>query len=85
MRQGLILWMYRNKIGIAYPLSEHFTIYLLDEIYIDLNKSEYNRNRIYTGIKVKLIKIIKSDISYIWQRKKEVDWHIVALKLGLVF
>ncbi len=63
--------------------------YISDEIFVDLNESKLNCNRLYVGFKTKLIKHLEADIFYLWQTtKNERDWtdyNIIATKIKIKF
>jgi hypothetical protein len=83
---------YRNKLTIKFPFKwTKFNIqpYLADEVFVDFDQGELNRNRLYVGTGCKLIKYLKADVFYLWQSSKSsdswVDYNIVGTKLNIVF
>lgn len=83
---------YRNKMTIKFPFKwTKFDIqpYLADEIFIDFDQGELNRNRFYIGVDSKLMKHLKADVFYLWQSSKSgdswVDYNVVGTKLKIVF
>ena len=67
------VWRYRNKFMMKIPLE--FTKlklqpYLADEVFINLDKEGYNRNRLYSGVAFKLSKNVKGEIYYLWQSSR---------------
>ncbi|MFH1261490.1 MAG: DUF2490 domain-containing protein [Candidatus Micrarchaeota archaeon] len=86
------VWRYRNKLTFAFPV-KHTKLgiqpYLADEIFVDFDGGELNRNRFYAGFKTKWIKHLKTDIFYLWQTsKKDDDWidlNVIGAKLKVEF
>lgn len=84
-------WRYRNKFTIKLPKFTDFQIrpYVADEIFIDFDHGEFNRNRAYAGIAFKIVKHLSADIFYLLQTsKKDNHWknyHIIGSKLKLAF
>ena len=85
-------WRYRNKFTVKFPIK--FTRldiqpYIADEIFIDLEKEVLNRNRLYTGFSLKLLKNLSGEIFYLWQSSKKsgkwIDANILGTKLKLSF
>jgi len=85
-------WRYRNKFTIKLPFKlTKFQIrpYIADEIFIDFDEEELNRNRLYGGFNLKLFKYLKADFFYLWQSSEKNDkWndlHILGTKLKIYF
>jgi hypothetical protein len=76
-------WHYRNKLTIGFPWKlTGFDIqpYMADEIFYDFDEDTLNRNRLYTGASLKLLKDLKAEIYYLWQTsKKNDDWSDVNI------
>ncbi|KPK40431.1 MAG: hypothetical protein AMJ78_07195 [Omnitrophica WOR_2 bacterium SM23_29] len=89
--EGNDVWRYRNKFTIKLPKFTRFDIqpYVADEIFVDFDEEELNRNRLSTGITWKLLKNLKGDIFYLWQSSKSggtwVDYNVLGTKLKLSF
>jgi len=85
-------WRYRNKFTVKWPFKlTVFEIqpYIADEIFYDFDEAEMNRNRLYTGSTLKLLKNLKADIFYLWQNsEKNNDWkdlNVFGTKLKFYF
>ena len=85
-------WRYRNKFTIGYPIDIEpftFTPYIADELFIDFDKGELDRNRLYAGINYKILENLKLDIFYLWQTSKSndswKDYNVVGTKIKLSF
>lgn len=85
-------WEYRNEFRVKFPLKfTRFEIqpYTADEIFFDFDKGDLYRNRLYTGISLKLTKNIKGELYYMWQSTelsaKWNDSHVLGTKLKLSF
>jgi hypothetical protein len=80
---------YRNKLTFDIPGIIGVKPYLADEIFIDCKKNELSRNRLYFGVKARLIKSLKTNTFYLWQKsKKKERWataHVIGVKLGFSF
>lgn len=84
------LWRYRNKVTVKFPLeltSLKLQPYLADEVFINFDEEDFNRNRLYAGLSLKLSKNIKGEVYYLWQSSKSGgDWKdINVLGTGLKF
>ena len=85
------LWCYRNKLALESPFK--WTLLQLqpfaaDEIFYDFSKKEINRNRVYLGFKLKILRSLKGELYYLLQSSKKqmwIDWHIMGTKLQLDF
>lgn len=83
---------YRNKLTVKFPFEwTTFDIqpYLADEIFVDFDQGELNRNRLYIGICSKLAKYFQADVFYLWQSSKSddswVDYNVIGAKLKVKF
>jgi len=86
------LWRYRNKISVKLPMAlTEFKLqpYIADEIFLDFDKEELDRNRVYIGFFITLSENIKGDLFYLWQTSKSngtwTDYHIGGTKAKLSF
>jgi hypothetical protein len=85
-------WRYRNKLTVNLPWKwTEFEIqpYVADEIFIDFEGDKFNRNRLYGGIKMKIIKNLKAELFYLWQSSKTdddwIDYNVLGIKAKLIF
>ena len=85
-------WRYRHKFTIKAPFKfSKFAIqpYLADEIFYDFDEETLNRNRLYSGVSLKLIKNLSADIFYLWESSEKSekwnDLHILGTKLKISF
>ena len=84
-------WRYRNKFTIKSPKFTKLEIqpYIADEIFVDFDGEDLNRNRLYGGIELKMFDNLKGEIFYLWQSSESndnwTDWHILGTKLKLSF
>ncbi len=85
-------YRYRNKFTIKTPFKfTKFEIspYIADEIFYDFDQETLNRNRLYGGVALKLIKSLKADIFYLWEStEKGSTWndiYVLGTKLKLNF
>lgn len=79
------LWRYRNKVTLKLPvelIGLKLKPYLADEIFIDLDGVGYNRNRLYSGVSLKLAKGLKGEIYYLWQSDRSSGNHKYINVLG---
>jgi hypothetical protein len=86
-------WLYRNKTVLKTPFK--FTKldvspYMAQEFYVDLQRGDVRRNRIWGGIGFTIYKALKGDIYYLWQVDKQSNRHweptnIFGTKLKLAF
>lgn len=86
------IWRYRNKLTVKLPLELtelKLQPYLADEVFINLDKEGYNRNRLYGGVSFKLSKNIKGDIYYLWQSSESSggwnDINVIGTQLKFQF
>jgi len=72
------LWRYRNKVTVKFPLeltSLKLQPYLADEVFINFDEEDFNGNRLYAGLSLKLSKNIKGEVYYLWQSSESGgDW-----------
>lgn len=84
-------WRYRNKATIKLPKMTQLEIqpYIADEIFIDFEKDELDKNRLYGGVSMKIYKNLKGDIFYLWQTTDQgddwLDYNVLGSKLKLAF
>ncbi|MFC1624469.1 DUF2490 domain-containing protein [Candidatus Omnitrophota bacterium] len=85
-------WRYRNKFSIKPPIKlSRFEIkpYIEDEIFYDFDEETLNRNRLYGGFSLRLIKNLSGQIYYLWESTESSDkWndtHVLGTKLKLSF
>jgi len=83
---------YRDKLTVIPPLKWTklgIQPFIADEIFVDFDKGELNRNRFYIGITNKLSENLMLNIFYLWQTsKKQREWlncNVVGIKLGFGF
>ena len=89
---GQEAWRYRNKFSLKFPCKfTKFEIqpYIADEVFVDFDQGEFNRNRVYTGFALKLSNYIKAELFYLLQRSKSggiwIDYNILGTKLKMYF
>ncbi|MBN2097537.1 MAG: DUF2490 domain-containing protein [Candidatus Omnitrophica bacterium] len=85
-------WQYRNKLSLKLPVKfTRFELkpYLADEIFVNFDEQELDRNRLCTGWAFKLFKDLGGELYYLWQRsKKSGNWsdaNVLGTKLKLAF
>ena len=67
------IWVYRHKatIKMPYKLTKlKLQPYIADEVFINLDKSEYVANTLYSGFSLTSTTQIKSEHFYIWKSGK---------------
>lgn len=67
------LWRYRNKFTVKFPVQFRqlkCRLYVADEVFINFDSEDFNKNRLYSGISFDLSKNIKGDIFYMRQSSK---------------
>lgn len=83
-------WRYRNKVTVKFPLEMtplKLQPYVADEIFINFDKEDFNRNRFYCGFSLKCSKHIQGEAYYLWQSSesggewKDVDALGVNIKV----
>lgn len=86
------IWRYRNKVKIKLPFeltSLELQPYLADEMYINLDGGDLNRNRLYSGFSLNLSKKIKAEVYYLWQSSKSgghwKDLNVLGTQLKFSF
>ena len=85
-------WRYRNESKIKLPWKfTRFELrpYAAEEFFVDFDKSEINKNRVYGGIEFKLFKHVKGDLYYLWQadhvKSSWTSTNVLGTKLRLSF
>jgi len=85
-------WRYRNKFSVKFPWK--FTAleiqpYLADEMFLNLNGIDFNRNRFYAGAGFNIFNNIKGEIFYLLQRSKSsgkwTDANVLGTKIKISF
>jgi hypothetical protein len=86
------VWRYRNKLTVKLPAAfTKFKLqpYVADEVFINFDKEDFNKNRLYSGILFSLSKNIKGDIFYLWQSSKSdgnwEDINVLGTQLKFCF
>ena len=85
-------WRYRNKLTVKFPLKLtdlNIQPYVADEIFVDFDAEDLNRNRLYAGLGFNIYKNLNGDIYYLWQASKSSgkwkDTNVIGTKLKLAF
>ncbi|MFC1809343.1 DUF2490 domain-containing protein, partial [Candidatus Omnitrophota bacterium] len=86
-------WRYRNKLTLKAPFKlTKFEIrpYVADEVFVDLDAGDLNRNRVYGGVGCKLMEHVGAELYYLWQASENssgdwVDYHALGAKLKFSF
>lgn len=85
---------YRNKFTVKFPwklTKLEIQPYLADEIFLNLNGIDFNRNRFFSGIGFTIFKNLRGEIYYMLQRSKSSgtcvwsDTNVLGTKFKLVF
>ena len=84
---------YRNKSTLTLPLELPLGIkpYIADEVFISSDGTNLNRNRLYAGLKTKVLDHLKAEFFYMWEASKVkkstkwIDYNVIGIKLGLAF
>jgi len=86
------VWRYRNKITFKLPFeltALKLKPYLADELFFDLDKKGYNRNRLYGGVSFGFTKSIKGEVYYLWQSSRSgsgrENINVIGTKLKFYF
>ena len=86
------LWRYRNKVAVKLPFKLtdlKIQPYVADEVFINFNADDFNRNRIYSGFSFQLTENIKGDIFYLWQTSESSghwkDINVLGTRLKFYF
>jgi hypothetical protein len=84
------LWRYVNKLEVNLPFEftqYKFRPYIADQVYINMDGSGFEKNRIYAGINFELSENFGSELCYVWQwRELNCGWHdLDALGFQLQF
>jgi hypothetical protein len=86
------IWRYRNKLTVKFPwelTSLKLKPYVAEEIYINLNQSGINKNRLYSGFSVNPAKNLSANVYYLWEASKSDpgwnDIHVLGTQLQLKF
>jgi hypothetical protein len=76
---------YRGRVGIAYPLAVNGRIWKpfgLYEAYFEHRNGGWNKDRIWTGVTVPVVKRVSFQPSYLWERTdglKTVNYVLLGL------
>jgi hypothetical protein len=84
------LWRYVNKfeVNLPFELTQFkFRPYIADQVYINMDGSGFEKNRVYTGVTFELLEDIESELYYVRQWSEFLgQWQeLSALGLQLKF
>lgn len=86
------VFRYRNRLTLKFPLkwtALNVQPYIADEIFLDFDEGELNRNRLYLGASSDLRRPLKLELHYLWQSSKSkdcwIDHNIIGTKLKAAF
>lgn len=86
------LWRYRNKLTVKFPFTlTEFKLqpYVADEVFIECDSRDFNKNRIYAGFDFNLTKDLKGGIFYMLQSTRGNgrwnDLNVIGTKLKFSF
>jgi len=84
------LWRYVHKLEVDPPFEftqYKFRPYIADQVYINMDGSGFEKNRIYVGVNFELSEDFESELYYVWQwRELNGRWQEMnALGLQLQF
>ena len=68
---------YRNRVTLVTPWKLTrlgLQPFVADELFVNVNDGELNRNRIYAGVKVKPAPRLNLDVYYLWQSSLKSDY-----------
>ncbi|MDQ7824136.1 MAG: DUF2490 domain-containing protein [Candidatus Eremiobacteraeota bacterium] len=67
-------WRYRNSLKITFLPRERTAVqivpFVIDEVFYDLSRGEFNRNRLYLGLESLSQKDLNWEVSYLMQNSK---------------
>jgi len=85
-------WRYSNKFTVKAPFeikNFDFEAYVADEIFLDFDIGEFNKNRLSPGICFKLTKNLSLDVYYMWELDKKskhwLNYNILGTQIKLSF
>ena len=86
------MWRYRNKTTVKLPFQltdAGLQPYVADEIFINFGESDISRNRLYSGVTLKLSETLSGSIYYLWESTKSThewnDINVLGIQLKLRF
>jgi hypothetical protein len=86
------VWRYRNKVTINLPFeltSLKIKPYVADEVFFNLDREHFNRNRFYAGASLRLTKNLKAEVYYMLQSNESAnrwtDLNVLGTQLKLSF
>ncbi len=85
-------WRYRNKFTIKTPFKLtklQIQPYVVDEIFYDFDVQTLNKNRLFAGLSLKILKNLSGETYYLWESneksKKWSDTNVLGTKLKISF
>jgi len=81
-------WRFRNRLTLTPSLrftKYNIQPYLADEVFFDFKENEVNRNRIYVGFIIKLLKNLSFDGYYLLESNKQLEEWSVYNVIGAMF
>lgn len=86
------LWRFRNKLTVKLPwklTSLNIQPYVADEVFINLDNADLNRNRLYAGLSCDFSPNLKGGLYYLWEASERggnwYDSNVIGLQLKLHF
>ncbi len=79
-------WRYSNKLKVNLPYElTRFKLcpYVADQVYINMDRSDFEKNRLYAGVAFELSKNVESELYYVYQWGKILDNWLELSALGL--
>lgn len=85
-------WRFSDKFTVKLPLKLtrlEIQPYIAEEVLVDFDAEDVNRNRLWAGFSMNLLKGLKAEIFYLWQAsKKSGEWsnlNILGTKIKFFF
>ncbi len=86
------VWRYRNKFMVKLPVELTglgLQPYVAEEVFIHFNEEDFDENRLYSGVAIKLSKAIKGEVYYLRRSTKPGgDWkdsNVLGVNLKFYF
>jgi len=84
-------WRFRNKLTVNFPAITKLELkpYIANDVYIRLDGTGFNKNRLYSGFSFNLAENLKADFYHLWQVRSvgndQTDISVIGTRLKFLF
>ncbi|WP_400078452.1 DUF2490 domain-containing protein [Winogradskyella sp. R77965] len=83
--ENILIHRIRYRFKVKFPLNKTLFISTYDEIHFNLNEFDFQQNRVFAGLGIKINKNINSELGYVRHSFKTKSFHRLSLQLNLKY